>query len=73
VKRTDFIRYWRRSGLKNLDKSKIFIKKNDRNHLYQQFCQVLAKIQINRIWINRDLLYSNLYALQLCCANGVIV
>jgi len=27
MKRADFIRYWRRSGLKNADKPKIFIKK----------------------------------------------
>jgi len=27
VKRADFIRYWRRYGLKNPDKPKIFIKK----------------------------------------------
>jgi len=46
VKRADFIQYWRRSGLKNPDKLKIFIKKNVRNHLYHQFYLVLAKIQI---------------------------
>jgi len=57
VKRENFIRYWRRSGLKNPDKPKIFIKKNVKNHLYQQFYLVLAKIRINRIRINRDLLY----------------
>jgi len=48
VKRADFIRYWRRSGLKNPDKPKIFIKKNVRNHLYHQFYPVLAKIRIDR-------------------------
>jgi len=30
------------------DKPKIFIKKNVRNHSYQQFCPVLVKIRINR-------------------------
>jgi len=44
VKRADFIR---RSGLKNLDKPKIFITKKVRNHSYQQFYPVLAKIRIN--------------------------
>jgi len=48
VKRADFIRYWRRSGLKYPDKPKIFIKKNERNHSYHQFYPVLAKIRINR-------------------------
>jgi len=48
VKIVHFIRYWRRSGLKNRDKPKIFIKKNVRNHSYHQFYSVLAKIQINR-------------------------
>jgi len=48
VKRADFIRYWRRSGLTNPDKPKIFIKKNERNHSYHQFYLVLAKIRINR-------------------------
>jgi len=48
VKRTDFIRYWRRSGFKNPDKLKIFIKKNVRNHSYHQIYPVLAKIRINR-------------------------
>ena len=37
VKRANFIQYWQRSGLKNPDKSKIFIKKNIRNHSYHQF------------------------------------
>ena len=46
--RADLIRYWRRSGLKNPDKLKIFIKKNVKNHSYHQFCPVLAKIRINR-------------------------
>jgi len=48
VKREDFIRYWRRSGLKSPDKPKIFIKKNVRNHSYHQFYPLLAKIRINR-------------------------
>ena len=48
VKRADFIRYWRRSGLKNPDKSKMFIKKNERNHSYHQCYPFLAKIRINR-------------------------
>ena len=48
VKRADFIWYWRRSRLKNLDKPKVFLKKNVRNHSYHQFYAVLAKIQINR-------------------------
>jgi len=48
MKRADFIRYWRRSGLKNPDKPKIFIKKNVRNHSYHQFYPGLAKIRINR-------------------------
>jgi len=47
-KGTDFIRSWRRSGLKNPDKPKIFIKNNVRNHSYRQFYPVLAKIRINR-------------------------
>jgi len=50
VKRADFIRYWRRSGLKNPDKPKIFIEKNVTNHSYHQFYPVLAKI-------NRGLLH----------------
>jgi len=37
VKRAYFIRYWQRSGLKNPDKAKIFIKENVRNHSYHQF------------------------------------
>jgi len=48
VKIADFIRYWRRSGLKNPDKLKIFIKKSVENHSYHQFYPVLAKIRINR-------------------------
>ena len=48
VQRADFVRYRRRSGLKNPDKAKIFIKKNVRNHSYHQFHPVLAKIRINR-------------------------
>ena len=48
MKRANFIRYWRRSGLKNPDKPKIFTKKNVRNHSYHQFYPVLAKIRINR-------------------------
>jgi len=56
VNRANFIRYWRRSGLKNPDKLKIFIKKNIRYHLYHQFYPVLAKIRINRFRINRGLL-----------------
>jgi len=64
VKRADFIRYWRRSGLKNRDKPKIFIKKNVRNHSYHQFYPVLAKIRINRIRINWGLLYLQWYG---CC------
>jgi len=52
AKRADFIRYWRRSGLKNLDKPKIFLKKNVRNYSYHQSYPVLAKI-----WINQGLLY----------------
>jgi len=46
--RADFIRHLQRSGLKNPDKPKIFIKKNVRNHSYQQFYPALAKIRINR-------------------------
>jgi len=45
VKKADFIRYWRKSGLKQSDKPKIFIKKNVRKHSYQQFYPVLAKIR----------------------------
>ena len=48
MKRENFIWYWRRSGLKNPDKPKIFIKKNVKNHLNPQFYPVLAKIRINR-------------------------
>ena len=59
-----FFRYWQRSGLKNLDKPKIFIKKNERNHAYHQFYPVLAKIRINRIRINRGLLYFSLFAIE---------
>jgi len=39
-KRADFIRNWRRSGLKNPDKPKIFILKNVRNHSYHEFYPV---------------------------------
>jgi len=56
VKTAKFIRNWRRSGLKNPDKPKIFIKKNVRNHSYHQFYPVLAKSRINRTRINRGLL-----------------
>ena len=52
AKRLDFIRYWRRSGLKNPYKPKIFIKKNVRNHSCHQLYPVLAKM-----WINRGSLY----------------
>jgi len=31
------------------DKSKVFIKKNIRNHSYHKFYPVLAKIRINRV------------------------
>ena len=48
MKRADFIRYWRRSGLENPDKRKICIKKNVRKHFYHQFYPVLAKIRINQ-------------------------
>ena len=48
VNRADSIRYWRRSGLKNPDKPKMFVKKNERNHSYHQFYPFLAKIRINR-------------------------
>ena len=48
VERADFIRYWRRFGLKNLDKPKVFIKKNKINHSYHQFYPILTKIRINR-------------------------
>jgi len=47
-KSADFIRYWRRSGLKNPDKPKSYIKKNVRNHSYHRFYPDLAKIRINR-------------------------
>jgi len=67
VKRANFIQYWQRSGLKNPDKSKIFIKKNIRNHSYHQFYPVLAKMRINRIRINRGLLY--LKSFQTCWRN----
>ena len=51
VKRVDFIRYWRRSGLKNPDKPKIFMKKNVRNHSsYRQFYPVLAKIRLTEVY-----------------------
>jgi len=45
-KRADFIRNWRRCGIKYPDKPKLFIKKNVRNHSYHQFYPVLAKIRI---------------------------
>ena len=48
MKRADFIRHWRRSGLKNPGKPNIFVKKNVKNHSYHQFHPVLAKIRINR-------------------------
>jgi len=54
VKRADFIQYWRRSRLKNVDKLKIVTKKNVRNHLCQKFCLVLAKIQINRVLFENE-------------------
>jgi len=44
---------------KNPDKRKIFIKNNVRNHSYHQIFPVLAKIRINRIRINRGLLYKH--------------
>jgi len=47
VKRAGFIRYGRRSGLKNADKPKICIKKNVRIYPCHQFYPVLAKIRIN--------------------------
>jgi len=47
VKRVDFYLVLAKSGLKNLVKPKILIKKNVRNHMYHQFYLVLAKIQIN--------------------------
>jgi len=56
VKRADFIRYWRRSGLKNPDTPNVFVKNKVRNHSYHRFYPVLAKIRINRIRINRGLL-----------------
>ena len=62
MKRADFIRYWRRSGLKNPDKPKIFIKKNVRNHSYHQFYPILAKIRINR-----GLLYMLIIGLESAC------
>jgi len=37
VKRADFIRNWRISGLKNPDKPKNLMKKNVINHSYHQF------------------------------------
>jgi len=43
-KRADFIHNWQRSGLKNPDKPKIFIKNNVRNHSYHQFYPVVAKL-----------------------------
>ena len=45
MKRADFNRYWRKSGLKTPDKPKIFIKRNVWNHSYHQFYPVLAKIR----------------------------
>ena len=36
-------------GLKNPDKTQIFIKKNIRNYSYHKFYPVLAKIRINRV------------------------
>ena len=51
VKRENFIRDWRRSGLKNPDKPNIFIEKNVRNHSYHKFYPVLAKIWINRVFL----------------------
>jgi len=44
VKRADFIRKWRRTGLKNPEKN-IFIKKIVRNHSYHRF---FAMIRIDR-------------------------
>ena len=60
VKRANFFRYWRRSGLKNPDKPKIFIKKNVRNHPYHQFYPVFAKIRINRGLLYK--IYKKIYA-----------
>jgi len=56
LKRAGFIWYWQRSGLKNPDKLKIFIKKNIRNHSYHQFYLILVKICINRgsLYINLE-------------------
>jgi len=49
-------------GLKNPDKPQINIKKNVRNHSYHQFYPFVAKIRMNRIRINRGLLYLNTIA-----------
>jgi len=50
----ELVKIW----INNPDKPTIFLKKNSRNHTYHHFYPVLVKIQINRIHINRGLLYS---------------
>jgi len=61
VKRANFIRYWRRSGLKNLDKLKIFIKKNVRNHSYHQFYPVLRRSGLTEFGLTEVYCISHLY------------
>jgi len=51
VKIADFIRFWQRSGFKNPDKPKIFIKKNVRNLSYYQFFPVLAPAVLSGLFI----------------------
>jgi len=50
VKRADFIWYWRRSGLKNPDKPKIFTKKNVRNHSHHRFWRTSGLIEVYCIY-----------------------
>ena len=50
VKRADFFQYWQRSVLKNLDKRKIFIKKNIRNHSYHQIYPFWQRSRSNKVY-----------------------
>jgi len=56
VKIADCIRYWRRSGLKDPDKPEFYTENREKSFVPPVYA-VLAKIRINRMRINRGLLY----------------
>jgi len=64
AKRADFIRYWWRSGLKNQDKPKIFIKKNVRNHSYHQFYPVWRRSELAESGLTEVYCMSQLHGIQ---------